>query len=87
MKYLDRLKKTQKEKDKEKLPFHEKMAKNALERELLETEARLVTLKQQVEDQLSAYPIDFQRLLQAMDERDLKERELKQLSKLKTDLF
>lgn len=69
------------------LPFKVKKEKKNLEMKILELEQEMSKDELTIQEQKSAIPIDWDKLIQAIDKKALNDRKLKQLNELETELF
>lgn len=69
------------------LPFKVRKEKKNLEMKILELEQEMAKDDLTIQEQKSAAPIDWEKLIQAIDKRALNDRKLKQLKDLETELF
>lgn len=69
------------------LPFKVKKEKKNLEMKILELEQSIAKDELTVQEQKSACPIDWDKLIEAIDKLDLSNRTLKQLKALEAEMF
>lgn len=69
------------------LPFKVKKEKKNLEMKILELEQQIAKDELTIQEQKSANPIAWDKLIKAIDDKELNERKLKQLQALETELF
>ena len=69
------------------LPFKVKKEKKNLEMKILELEQSIANNELTVQEQKSASPINWNKLIQAIDELALSNRELSQLQELEKEMF
>lgn len=68
-------------------PFKVRREKKQLEMKILELEAKLAQHDLTIQEQKSANPIDWDKLVKAVDNKELDERKLKQFQGLEVELF
>ena len=85
--YAQQLLKSDKEKDSAKVGFKVEKAKLSLQSSILSTKEALATAKQKAEDLKSAFPLNFQAILDARFEVTQNEDALGQLAVLEQELF
>lgn len=69
------------------LPFKVKKEKKNLEMKILELEQQISKDELTIQEQKSACPIDWDKLIKAIDNKALNDRKLVQLQTLETELF
>lgn len=69
------------------LPFKVKKEKKNLEMKILELEQEIAKDDLIIQEQKSATPVNWDKLIEAIDKKALNERKLKQLKDLETELF
>ena len=69
------------------LPFKVKKEKKNLEMKILELEQQIAKDELTIQEQKSAHPISWDKLIEAQDNQSLNERKLKQLQALETEMF
>jgi len=69
------------------LPFKVKKEEKKLEMKILELEQSMATDALTVQEQKSSNPVNWDKLLKAIDQQALNERKLKQLTELQKELF
>lgn len=69
------------------LPFKVKKEKKNLEMKILELEQEIAKDDLTIQEQKSASPINWEKLIDALDKKALNSRKLKQLQDLETELF
>lgn len=69
------------------LPFKVKKEKKNLEMKILELEQQAAKDELVIQEQKSACPIDWDKLIKALNDKDLNDRKLKQLKALEEELF
>ena len=69
------------------LPFKIKKEKKNLEMKILELEQEIAKNELTVQEQKSANPINWDKLISSIDTVELSKRKLKQLEKLQEELF
>ena len=69
------------------LPFKVKKEKKNLEMKILELEQSIANNELTVQEQKSASPINWDKLIQAIDKLALSNRELSQLQELEKEMF
>lgn len=70
-----------------KAPLRAMQMKKKAEGEQLEIDSKIMDLDAKIQDLASAYPIDFDKLINACDEKALLERRRKQFDKIIAELF
>lgn len=70
-----------------KAPLRAAQMKKKAEGESLEIESKIMDLDAKIQDLASAYPIDFAKLIDAIDERALLERRKEQFAKIIKEMF
>lgn len=85
--YRDLLKKTKEAIADAQVPFKVKKEQKQLELKIIELESEIAKNELTIEEQKSANPINWDKLINAMNERDLNNRKLTQLEALSTELF
>jgi len=69
------------------LPFKVKKEKKNLEMKILELEQQIAKDELTIQEQKSSCPINWDKLIDAIDSKSLNDRKLKQLKELETELF
>lgn len=69
------------------LPFKVKKEKKNLEMKILELEQEIAKDELTIQEQKSACPIDWNKLIDAIDKEALNNRKLKQLQELEQEMF
>jgi len=69
------------------LPFKVKKEEKKLEMKILELEQTMATDALTVQEQKSNNPVDWDKLIKAIDQESLNKRKLGQLNTLKSELF
>ena len=69
------------------LPFKVKKEEKNLELKILELEQTIAKDELTIQEQKSAHPIDWDKLISAIDRKSLNDRKLMQLQTLKKELF
>lgn len=69
------------------LPFKVRKEKKNLEMKILELEQQIAKDELTIQEQKSAHPILWDKLIEALDSQSLNERKLKQLQALETEMF
>lgn len=69
------------------IPFKVRKAQKDLEMKIIEIEQEIATAELTIEEQQSQHPIDWTKLIDAIDSKELKGRKLKQLKELEGKLF
>lgn len=69
------------------LPFKVRKEKKNCEMKILELEQQIAKDELTIQEQKSVHPIDWDKLVNAINQRDLNERKLKQLQTLEEELF
>lgn len=69
------------------LPFKVKKEKKNLEMKIIELEQELAKDDLTIQEQQSAHPVDWDKLIDAIDKKALNERKLKQLQCLEVEMF
>lgn len=85
--YRDLLKKTKEAIADAQVPFKVKKEQKQLELKIIELESEIAKNELTIEEQKSANPINWDKLINAINERDLNNRKLTQLKALSTELF
>lgn len=70
-----------------KLPFKVRGEKKKLEMKIIEIEEQIAKDDLTIQEQQSAHPVDWDKLIDAKDKKALNERKLKQLEELETEMF
>lgn len=70
-----------------KAPIRAKQVKKQGELEMLKIEEKLASLEEQILSHASQYPVPFDKLLDALDEKALLERRMKQFQEILSDMF
>lgn len=70
-----------------KAPLRASQMRKKAEGEQLEIESRIMDLDAKIQDLASAYPVDFNKLIEAIDERALLERRRDQFGKIIKEMF
>jgi hypothetical protein len=70
-----------------KAPIRSQQMKKKAEGEMLEIESKVMDLDAKIQDLAGAYPIDFNALIKAIDERALLERRKVQFGKIIEEMF
>ena len=73
--------------DAAKAPFRAMQMKKKAEGESLEIETKIMDLDAKIQDIASAYPIDFNALIDNLDKRALLERRKEQFGKIIEEMF
>ena len=73
--------------DAAKAPFRAMQMKKKAEGEELEIETKIMDLDAKIQDLASAYPIDFNALIDNLDKRALLERRKEQFGKIIKEMF
>lgn len=69
------------------LPFKVKKEQKNLEMKVLELEQQIAKDELTIQEQKSACPVDWDKLIEAIDKLDLNNRKLKQLKGLEKEMF
>lgn len=69
------------------LPFKVKKEEKMLEMKILELEQTMANDALTVQEQKASNPVDWDKLIRAIDQKDLNQRKLKQLQELQVELF
>ena len=85
--YKDLLKKGKEAIKALELPFKVKKEEKKLEMKILELEQTMATDALTIQEEKSNCPVDWDKLIKAIDQGDLNKRKLGQLEKLQTELF
>lgn len=85
--YKDLLKKGKEAIEALELPFKVKKEEKNLEMKVLELEQQIAKDALTVQEQKSNCPVDWDKLIEAIDNKEINERKLKQLTSLKEELF
>lgn len=70
-----------------KIPFEVRKAEKDLEKEIINLEQAIAEQELKIQEAKSTRPLDLKKILDAIDEKDLKERELRLAKELQTELF
>jgi len=87
LKYVDRLQRSNEEKDRDKLQYVVDGQKHSLEGHILETRTRIASIKSELEDLKNARELDIDSILGAQTELRDYEEGLRHLQALKEELF
>lgn len=87
MKYKELIAKTKELIEKAQVPFKNAKTEKELELKIIEVESEIATQEFKVEEQKSKHPIDWNIIIDGIDELDLKKRKLKLLNQLQQELF
>jgi hypothetical protein len=85
--YSEILKLTKEALDTAKAPIRAMQMRKKAEGEQLEIESKIMDLDTKIHDLSSAYPIDFNKLIESIDERALLERRKEQFGKIIKEMF
>ncbi len=86
-KYSDLLKMGKEALDLVKIPFEVRKAENDMKREVIVLEQAIAEQELKIQEAKGARPINLKSILDAIDEKDLKERDLKLAKELQAELF
>lgn len=70
-----------------KIPFEVRKAEKDLEKEIIILEQQIAEQELKIQESKSARPINLRNILNAIDTKDLKERDLRLAKELQTELF
>ena len=70
-----------------KIPFEVKRAEKDLEKEIINLEQAIAEQEFKIQEAKGTRPINLKSILNAIDEKDLKERDLKLAKELQKELF
>jgi hypothetical protein len=70
-----------------KVPFKVKEAKLGLETKINAIELKIAEGENAVQEEKSKFPLDYDKIIKKMDEKELLQRQLKQLQALQSELF
>lgn len=87
MKYKDLILKSKELLDEIKAPFIARKAEKTLELRIVEYEQKIAESEELVENEKSKNPIDFDSIINSLDQKDINKRRLSQLEELKKELF
>ncbi len=86
-KYSDLIKLGKEALDLVKIPFEVRKAEKDLEKELINLEQAIAEQELKIQEAKSTRPLNLKSILEAIDVKDLKERELRLAKELQTELF
>lgn len=86
-KYSDLLKMGKEALDAIKIPFEVRKAEKDLEKEIINLEQSIAEQELKIQEAKGSRPINLKSILDAIDAKELKERELKQAQELQKELF
>lgn len=86
-KYSELLKMGKEALDLVKIPFEVKRAEKDLEKEIINLEQAIAEQEFKIQEAKGTRPINLKSILNAIDEKDLKERDLKLAKELQKELF
>jgi hypothetical protein len=86
-KYSELLKLGKEALDTIKIPFEVRKAEKDLEREIIEIEQKIAEQELEIQKAKSSKPLALKTILNAIDKKDLLERELSQARQLQKELF
>ena len=86
-KYADLLKLSKDALEAIKIPFEVRKAEKDLEKEIINLEQSVAEQELKIQEAKGSRPINLKLILNAIDEKELKERELKQAQELQKELF
>lgn len=87
MKYQELILKGKEALDALKAPFIAKKAHKDLEVKILDIEQAIAQADLTIQEQKSSHPVNWDKLIDAIDSKDLLSRKLKQLQEVETELF
>lgn len=70
-----------------KIPFEVRKAEKDLEKEIINIEQSIAEQELKIQEAKGTRPLNLKSILDAIDSKDLKERELKLAKELQTELF
>lgn len=85
--YSEIIKMAKEKVDEMKAPLRAMQMKKKAEGEMLEIESKMMDLDAKIQDLAAAYPIDFSKLIDAIDERGLLERRKAQFAVIIKEMF
>lgn len=85
--YSELLKMSKEKLEEAKAPIRAKQMRKAAEMEMLKLEENIVSQEQTIQDLTSKFPIDFNRVIDAIDELELTKRRIDQFRTIISDLF
>lgn len=85
--YSELLKKTKEAVELLQIPFKVRKTEKELEMKIIEVEQSIANHDLTIEEQKSKHPIDWEALIDAIDDKEIKERKLNQLKELQNELF
>ncbi len=86
-KYADLIKLGKEALDLVKIPFEVRKAEKDLEKEIITLEQLIAEQELTIQDAKGTRPLNLRTILDAIDEKDLKERDLKLAKELQAELF
>ena len=86
-KYSDLLKLGKDAVDALRIPFEVRKSEKDLEKEIINIEQSIAEQELKIQEAKGSRPLDLAKILDAIDKKDLKERELKQAKELQQELF
>ena len=86
-KYADLLKLGKEALDLIKIPFEVRKAEKDLEKEVINLEQAIAEQEMKIQEAKGVRPLNLKKILEAIDEKDLKERELRLAQELQKELF
>lgn len=86
-KYADLLKLSKDALEAIKIPFEVRKAEKDLEKEIINLEQSIAEQELKIQEAKGSRPINLKSILDAIDAKELKERELKQAQELQKELF
>ncbi len=86
-KYSDLLKMGKEALDAIKIPFEVRKAEKDLEKEIINLEQAIAEQELKIQETKGTRPLNLRNILDAIDEKDLKERELRLAEELQKELF
>lgn len=70
-----------------KIPFEVRKAEKDLEKEIIDLEQAVAEQDLKIQEAKSTRPLNLKKILEAIDEKDLKQRELRLATDLQAELF
>ena len=86
-KYKDFLKAGKEKLDELKIPFQVRKASKQLEKEIIEIEEKIATMELDIQEAKGEHPFNLDKILNAIDNKAIQERKLKQANELMKELF
>lgn len=87
MKHIDLIKQTKDVIDGIKAPFISKKAEKGLEMQILEVQEKVASADVTIQEEKSEKSPDWDKIINAIDQKELLERKLRQLEAVKEELF